>query len=326
MGSPLHASCRLGSLALMAGLLLGACSTGEYGKPVNDFAAATHDAATALAQLNTQLAASNAAVVEKGILNNSAFVQPKVQGRDKDCLADSPRCRLELVDRKTNEVTPYPPQPPLVLMSQVMAQIDKYAANLKSLVEADTAHQAEAQVNAALASVQNLAQTLAGPEKPVPQFATPAGAAVNWVVGQYVEHVKFAGLQRATATAKPVVRDAANLFAKTSTLADLSPRADLADAVNDAIEPLRAARTRTSANLAAARQSAARYDALLTTTPNQVFQHMAAAHDALAGSLQGEGVTLVTALARIEAFGEEARKLAKILDDLHAATTAKPGG
>jgi hypothetical protein len=138
--------------------------------------------------------------------------------------------------------------------------------------------------------------------------------------------VKFSGLQRATAAAKPVVRDAANLFAKTGPLAELAPRSDFADAVGEAIEPLRDPRTRTSATLAAARQSAARYDALLTTTPKQVFEHMAAAHDALADSLQGEGTTLVTALARIDAFGEEAKKLAKILNDLHAVTSAKPGG
>jgi hypothetical protein len=328
MGSPLQqlAGGARWHLLLVAGLLLGACSTTEYGKPINDFAAATNDAATALARLDAQLADSYSAVLEKGILSNTTFVQPKVQGRDKDCLADSARCRLELVDRKTNEVKAYPPQPPLATMSEVMARINKYAANLKALVEADTAKDAEANVNAALGSVQNLAETLAGAEKPVPQFATSAGAAVNWVVGQYVDHVKFAGLQRATATAKPVVRDAANLFAKTSTVAELSPRADFADAVNDAIEPLRTARTRTSSNLAAARQSAARYDAILTTTPNQVFQRMAAAHDALADSLQGEGATLVTALARIEAFGDEAKKLAKILTDLHAATTAKTGG
>jgi hypothetical protein len=320
MGS-LSQAFRLISLSIAAGGVLGACSTAEYGKPVKDFAAATSEAETVLAQLNTQLADSYNGVTEKGVLSGKGFVRAK----SDDCLVSSTRCRLEVVDR-AGQVKPYPVEPPLAQMALIMAQINKYAANLKSLIEADTASQAEGQVNAALGSVQNLAQTLAGPEQTVPKFATPAGAAVNWVVGQYVDHVKFSGLQRATAAAKPVVRDAANLFAKTAALAADAPRADLADETTDAVQAVRSARPPSGASLAAAKRSATRYDALLTTAPKQVFQRMAEAHDALAESLQGEGATLVTALARIEAFGDEAKKLAKILKDLHAVTSANPGG
>ena len=318
----------LGLGVFTVALLLGACSTAEYGKPVNDFAKATDDASTVLAQLNTQVTQAYGEVLERSILNRRALVRFQSGQGSQDCLTTSERCRLEIVTRD-GKVEPYPPVPPLARMSLIMTQMNRYAANLKALVEADTARAVETDVNAALASTQNLAQILAdlqggGKSQPVPQFATPVGAAINWVVGQYVEHVKFAGLQRATSAAKPVVREAGGLFATTAGFVSDVARADLAEDVSRAVDAFRTSGSK--ANLAALAQSAARYDALLNATPPQLFQRMVAAHDALAESLQGENVTLVAAIARIEAFAVEAKTLVKILKDLEAVAAAKQGG
>lgn len=313
---------------LAATMLLAAtaCSTADYGKPVNDFAAATGEATTVLSELNIQLADGYAGVLENSVLKRRGLARAKAG----ECLAGaSTRCRVEIVTTD-GQTRPYPPEPPLARMSLLMAQINRYAANLKALLEADTARQAEGHVNAALGSVQSLAQTVveaggAGTGASVPQFATSAGAAVNWVVGQYVESVKYEGLQRATAAAKPVIRDAANLFSATAaSTGELVVRSDLAEATSLAKDALAADNSK--ASLAAFAQSAATYDAFLTSGPQQMFQRMAAAHDALAESLQNEDVTFVTAVARIEAFAAEAKKLATILKDLRAVVPAKPGG
>lgn len=303
--------------------LLGACSTAQYGKTVNAFAAATGEAESALAQLNTELAQGYGEVLESRALGGQAFVRIK----GNECQTRSERCRLVVIGRDGVE-NDYPPTPPLTRMTLVMTQISRYAANLKALVEADTARQAEADVNAALASTQNLAQTVAGlggpGGQPVPAFAAPAGAAANWIVGQYVEHVKFAGLQRATAAAKPAIRDAGTLFVAVADIASDAPRAVLAEEVSQTVDAFRAGRNK--ANLTAMARSAGRLDAFLTSAPPQMFQKMVAAHDALADSLQGGSVTLVDAVARIEAFAAEAKKLAAILKDLRAVVPAKQGG
>jgi hypothetical protein len=231
------------------------------------------------------------------------------------------RCRLVVIGSDEVENV-YPPTPPFARMTLVMAQINRYAANLKALVEADTARQAEADVNAALGSVQNLAEIVAKAKQPsgtpaaVPQFATPAGAAVNWVVGQYAEHVKFAGLQRATAAAKPVVREAGALFAKATDIASDVPRSMMAEEVSQSVDAFRTGRNK--ANLDAMARNAGKLDAFLTSAPPDMFQKMVAAHDALAASLQGETVSLVEAVSRIEAFAAEARKLAAVLKNLRA--------
>src|SRR5262245_39700341 len=166
-------------------LSVAACSTADYTKPVNDFAAATSASKTALAELNTQVTKAYREVLDASIVKGDVLLQQKAG----DCEVGSVRCRLVLIDKDRKEVEPYPPEPPLANMAILMSEIDSYAANLKALLEADTAEKAQAQVNAALGSIQQLATTVAsinaggGTPADIPSFATPAGEAVNWVVG-----------------------------------------------------------------------------------------------------------------------------------------------
>lgn len=310
---------RRGIPAILLVLAAAACSTADYAKPVDDFAAATSNARSALSDLNTQVTDAYRGVLDKAILDRKLLAREQMQ----ECQVGSTRCRLILIDREGQEVEPYPPEPPLARMTLLMTQIDGYAASLKALLQADTTQKVEAHVNDALGSVQNLADTVAKMKDPnsgatadVPQFATPVGEAVNWVVGQYVERVKFKGLQRATAAGKPVIRDAADLFTDVSTFASDVPKEELANEVSAAQDAVR--ENLSQATLSAYAKSAAKYDALLTSSPPDLFQAMGDAHDALADSLRGEGTSLATAHARIEAFAAEAEQLAKILRDLRA--------
>jgi len=299
-------------------LLVAACSTADYSKPVNDFAAATSASKAALADLNTQVTQAYRGVLDATILRGDVLLRQKAG----DCQVGSVRCRLVLVDKDRNEVEPYPPEPPLARMSIVMTEIDAYAANLKALLEADTAQQASTQVNAALGSIQHLATTVAsmnaegGSSAEIPSFATPAGEAVNWVVGQYVEHVKLDGLRQATQAAQPVIRQAADLFTAAATFASDVPKIELANQVSNAQDTITTSRS--PGAISSYAQSAARYDALLTSSAPDLFQRMGDAHDALAQSLQDKELTLATAYARIQAFAGEAEKLAKVLHDLRA--------
>lgn len=307
-----------GTIAAAFLLALTACSTTDYSKPVNTFAAATGDAESALADLNTEVTEAYKGVLDERILSGRALLR----AAGPECQTAAERCRLTVTSAAGDEF--YPPAFPLAQMSLLMGQISAYAGNLKTLLEADTASQAAGHVNAALGSVQNLAETVAkASAEPgatpvaVPAFATPTGAAVNWAVGQYVETVKHKGLQRATEAAKPVVRAAADLFAQTATVVADVPRATLAEEVslaNDAYQDDH----RNKASLTKLVQTAAKYDALLTANPPLVFQRLGDAHDALADALQGGDVTLSAAIGKIDAFAAEAQNLAKILKDLRA--------
>lgn len=309
---------RRGIAALFCALA-AACSTGDYSKPIDDFAAATTNAKQALSDLNTQVTDAYRGVLDAAILKGDLLLRQK----SGECVVGSPRCRLTLVDENGEEREIYPPAPPLTRMTLLMTEVDRYAANLKALLEADTAEKVEAQVNAALGSIQNLAETVSelqaeegAPPAEIPQFATPVGEAVNWVLGKYIDRVKYRGLQRATEAAKPVIRQAADLFSTVSDVVADVPSSTLANEVSMGQDALRS--NLSQAAITSYAQSAARYDALLTAGPTQVFQKMGDAHDALADSLQGEDFNLATASAKIQAFAAEAEQLAKILKELRA--------
>lgn len=308
-------------LCLSLGITVGAgaCSTADYSRPVNQFATATAEAQETLSGLNTLAADAYTEIIKKRILERRLLTQ-----MDKDsCLTDSMRCRLAALRPDGTKWENYPPDPPLAQTVVLMSEINAYAANLKSVVEADTASKVSAQVNATLGSIQNLAETVAeldgeddGKAATVPQFATPAGAAVNWIVGHYVETVKFSGLKHATAEARPVIRDAADLFSRIAGTLSVIPKTELAEEVSSAADVLRTSLT--EQNLARLQKAAAEYDALLTSAPPEVFTRLGDAHDALAASLQGETVTFGEAVARIERFSAEVGNLAQILRDLRA--------
>ncbi|MEZ5830017.1 MAG: hypothetical protein R3D05_02420 [Dongiaceae bacterium] len=304
--------------ALLLALGAAACSTADYSKPVNDFAAATGNAKSALTDLNAEVTAAYRVYLDKSIAKGDLLLTHE----SNDCEVESDRCRLIVLDKNGENAGDYPPEPPLTRMTLLMGEIDGYAANLKALLEDNTAQQVEADVNAALGSIQHLATTVSELQTPpgaapadIPQFATPVGEGVNWVLGQYIERVKFKGLQRATAEAKPVIRRAADLFDIASSVA-AAPRVEMANEVAAAQDAAQTSRDRTGNDAYA--KAAAKFDALLAEGPPEMFQRMAAAHDALAESLQGEHMSLATVNARIQDFAAQAEQLAKILRDLRA--------
>jgi hypothetical protein len=312
-------------------LAVAACSTADYTQSIDSFAVATADASKALDELNTQVTERYKGILDDAIRNREVLLTDLPSSDDQpDCTFSAARCRLALVDKDGAVVEPYPPEPPLVNMSLLMSQISAYASNLQALLRAETAQKASADVNAALGSIQNLATTVSnlqaspnGEPANVPQFATPTGAAVNWVLGKYIETVKFKGLQHATEAAKPVIRDAAGLFHDVATFASDTPKIEMENQVDAARKALRA--DPSQANIEAYTRVAGTFDKLLISSPQDLFDKMAKAHDALADSLQGEEVSLATANARIEAFAEEAEQLAKILKDLRALADGQEG-
>lgn len=321
----------LRQIALSCVLAVAACSTADYTQSIDSFATATADASTALAELNTQVTERYKDILDEAIRNREVLLTDLPSGDGQpDCTFSAARCRLALVDKTGAVVEPYPPEPPLVNMSLLMSEISAYASNLQALLRADTAQKASADVNAALGSIQNLATTVSnlqsdpnGQPPDVPQFATPTGAAVNWVLGKYIETVKFKGLQHATEAAKPVIQDAAGLFHDVATFASDTPKMEMENQVDAARKALRA--DPSQANIEAYTRVAGTFDKLLISSPPDLFDKMAKAHDALADSLQGEEVSLATANARIEAFAEEAEQLAKILKDLRALADGQEG-
>ena len=168
-------------------LLLAGCAAENYATPVARFADATAAAETALATLNQTTTAGYSDLLAARARNDLGFA---VLAANRECRLDSERCRIALVRPGGSEPeAQYPPDPLLGNMVAVMGGVRRYAQNLAALIADTSASQATGDINAALASIQSLANTVAAAEHKgttsVPAFATPVGAGVNWLVGQY---------------------------------------------------------------------------------------------------------------------------------------------
>ena len=214
-------------------------------------------------------------------------------------------------------------------MIALMAQINKYAANLKALVEADTAKQVEGPRQCRPRQrAESGADGCRGGRRRLPEQAC-RNSRRRRLGGQLGRRPlrrqrEVQGPAGATAAAKPV-RDAAQLFSVTSGVArELGPGRTLPRTRR--APPRAFDGDKSKASLAAFVQTAATYDAFLTAGPQQMFQGWRPRTMRWRTACRTEELSFVAAVARIETFAAEAKKLAKIVKDLRAVVPAKPGG
>jgi hypothetical protein len=315
---------------LIAGCLLAiaGCSAANYSKPIATFAEATANAKSALADLNNTVTAEYTDLLSQRALTNRDL---QVKGKKGECGPKSTRCRIVLEHPEdASKEQLFPPEPLLGNMVAVMGDVNAYAQNLAALVADDSAEKAAADVNAALASVEKLAKTVdeAGGKgkgkEPIPSFATPAGAAVNWLIGQYANYVKLEGLKVATKEAKPVVESATALFKAGARVASDPLRADFTESFGAKIDAYGDDR-RSETKLNAAVEAAKLYDDFLLSQPGKVFEQMGKAHSALADALHNPNPSWPEVIAEVLYFAAQAEELAKVAQNLAALGTKKKG-
>jgi hypothetical protein len=305
-------------------LTLVGCSANNYSQPIATFADATKAADSALADLNKTATAQYMEFLSQRARTDLHLA---VMARDGECDLTSTRCRIVLKDpNDPSKDQLFPPDPLLENMVVLMGDIDTYAQNLAAIVADDSATKAEASVNAALGSIETLANTVAKADgkgtKTVPSFATPVGSAVNWLVGQYAEHVKLEGLKVATKEAKPVIERAAALFSSAALFGSDPQRAEFTKSFRTQLDAYQDDRSNEE-NLNAAVDAAKKYNDFLQARPGETFQKMAEAHSALADALQKPDASWPKVIAQIQSFAAQAKELAKIAHNLAALANNK---
>ena len=290
---------------------VSACSSVDYGEPVNDFAEATRNAETALTALDRQAAEAESTRLRALATDSMGFVR----FADDECLTTSERCRLAIVVDGAEQ--PLTPDSLIGNTVTLMAAIRDYADGLEKIAGSESPAQVAAHVAATGQKVKKLAGivvTVRGSGSAVADAATPAGNLAAWVVERTVAAMKARALARATAAADPVVKEAAALFGDAAFLANEAGRARLAEVLSTDLDRFRA--TKSTESLDDLIGAAAAYDAVLRAKPQDVFQRLAEAHGALTAALNDDGLTLENAVARIQVFADEAKSLARILKDL----------
>ena len=236
---------------------------------------------------------------------------------------------------------------------RLMGGIKRYAANLNAIVTADTAERVGESVDKTLASVQSMAASLdeaAGSgarAAKVAAFTDPLTRTTDFLVGSYVRKLQLNALRHATAQADPVMRDVhpprrarsaegcPNGPDEQPTIPVRAPACpnesragqplhqalvvnlDAAEAAYDDLQGQEAPNR--IAKLQAWARAAETLDEALRLEPGGVFVKMAGAHAALTKALNDPDVTFLQALARIEDFTGEVRKLNEVIESFEAA-------
>ena len=316
--------------ALIAGCLfmIAGCSATNYSKPIATFADATANANSALADLNKTATAEYVDLLSQHARTNLHLA---VNGKAGECELGSTRCRIALVDPANPSTEQLlPPEPLLGNMVAMMGDVNAYAQNLAALVADDSAEKATTDVNAALGSVEKLANTVGkadGKDKekePIPSFTTPVGSAVNWLIGQYANYVKLEGLKAATKEAKPVIEKVAIIFKNVAKIGSDPQRNVLVGSFREKIDKYQDDRS-SATNLQAAVDAAKLYDDFLQAQPGETFKQMGDAHSTLADALQNPNPSWPQVMAQVQDFAAQAKELAKIAQSLAALGTKNKG-
>ena len=311
------------ALAAVVLVIVSGCSVTDYAPAVTKFSEATENAEKALVGLDQQVRDIKAARQRARALAPGAQVLP----HEGDCRFESPRCRLDVVDTGPRGLLI--PESPIPEVVSIMSDVRSYANNLTTLVNADTAAKASASVNAALANVEKIANTVAKHNKPdakdvsIPQFATPVGNAAGWIIGQYVARVQVSGLRDATRKADSVIESAGVLFEAVGAAAQDSAKVGPSEDLENRLAVFEQQDQNTEQNLRKLDMAVVTFDQLLRVRAANVFASMREAHGALTRRLENDKLSLASVIAKIESFASEAEQLVKIIEDLRAIGAEK---
>lgn len=299
-------------------ITVSACSTvTSYKKPITDFSTATSNAEAALLKLDLMVSKDNETILRREVLDVPLRV-------DYDgCELGSEHCRIT-VRRRGGKPMPFPPEPMLGKIIDLMRGITLYTQDLNAIVTADTSAKVAASVNAAMGSIEALSTTInkqSGATLTV--YKDPISKAVNWMFGQRIAKLQIDGLRRATSRADPVIARAAMVFESSADQAEVFAHDELVAQFDLALKKNKDSPS--DANLTALVARASAYDVVLKSRPSLVFAKLAPVHNALTRSLQGEGESVVDLIARIDAFAAQAQTVVEIVRELDAAGK-KQGG
>ena len=202
---------RLTVAILTAGFATG-CSVADYMEPIRELHSAIEISIDSVEALDAQATEVRNARWRAAIVAGQALLTET----DQQCADGTAACTLQIEFLDGSESTLYPA---ITLMPKAKAGLEalrSYVGKLKSIVEADTVGKVTTAANAALGNAQKIEEAIAKANEKesdgtVADFSQPSVAAIGWLVGQYVDYVKYRALAEATRRAQPIVARLASL-------------------------------------------------------------------------------------------------------------------
>lgn len=306
--------CALGLSGLLA---VSACSVADYKQPIDDMAGAVDQSINTINELDQEITAARNTRWKEEIADGKALLVTA----DDTCALNAKTCSLEIMF-KDGTARPYPATSVIPTAKAGLAGLKLYVANLKAIVDADTVNQVTTSANAALGSLAEIETTIqeaGGPDAGAIQtYREPAENAINWLIGQYVDYVKFAALRKATRTAQPVIVRLSGFY---DTISKVASDYQLGAASKEFVakqETFDDASTPTPQAIDAYVTAAANYDVALRATSARPLQAFAEAHGKLTDELNGD-ISLSEAIAAIQNLVARAEAFETIVKEFKTA-------
>ena len=202
---------RLMIVAVAAGLTAG-CSVTDYKDPISELQTAIETSIDNVNALDAKATAVRNARWRAGIAAGTILLSEN----DEQCADGAKACTLQIEFQGDPKPRIYPAVTLMPKAKTGLEALRSYVRKLKSIVEADTVGEVTTAANAALGSAQKIEEAIAKAKgtvsnKTVVDFTEPLAAAISWVVGLYVDYVKYRALAKSMRRAQPIIDRLASL-------------------------------------------------------------------------------------------------------------------
>lgn len=197
---------RMASVAVLAIVISGCGSPTDYTTTIGELKTAIDSTISTISTIDATITKRKNEIWQDEIVAGTALLENK----DESCAIGESGCSL-LVRHSGEEGIDFPLKSVLVKSQAGLTALKSYVANLKAIVEADTAGQITEQTNKAIASLTEIEAEVAkangtDPSKGlIAAYSEPIGAFFKWAVERYVDHVKLDALATATKRAHPAI-------------------------------------------------------------------------------------------------------------------------
>lgn len=296
------------AILVAMGVALGGCVSGNYAKAVGDFSTTVQKSRAAFDDVNQQ-----SMKLEDRRIYLRAIEEPgELKFGNHSCLRRSEGCTLLFKGRQV------PSKDVVENVSELFADFSGYAKGLGDIANST----ARADVDKAMSSIQTNLKQLATAAKmtgPTLNYVDPVIGLLGWVVGTYLDQVRYDAIKEAVTKADPIISQASEIFAQTSSVLLSDMRNALVKEVGERRREFREKKTRESYD--ALLDTTRTFDAVLKLDPEKQILKLGTAHSELKKAFDKGDFGSV--IENLDAWQRELDQVGKIIGAFVSASKQK---
>lgn len=311
--------------------MLTGCSVADYKNPITELKAAIDISVTTVENIDQEITKAKNAALRSDVSNNKAFLLTP----DDTCAKGKTSCSLivRYLGPNTKPID-YPVTSMMPSAHVGLSGLKSYVANLKAIVDADTASKVSTSASEAIASATKIKASVEkglkalDPNAPalanIEKYNEPILSTVKWMVSQYIDRIKYNALAAATKRAQPIIVSLNDYHGLTSESATELKSGKALSSYNKAQQAYDSAPKKVDSVINALDKASSVYNSALRGTAAQPLKAFLDAHTKLEGNLNGD-VSLSDAIAAIKTLKKRADEFKKIIKDFNDIAS-KEGG